>query len=386
MTSTADNGGSKRRVQVTDLRQAFRAQQDELEAAALRVLRSGWYVLGNEVARFETDFAAAVGSAHAIGVASGTDAVELALRAVGVGPGDAVLTVSHTAVATVVAIERAGAVPLFVDVDETMTMDPAALQQAIRRARHELPLLRLRAVVPVHLYGLPAAMDDVCAVAAAEDLTVVEDCAQAHGAVYRGRGVGTLGQAAAFSFYPTKNLAAFGDGGAVTTSEPGVADRLKRLRQYGWRERYISEEPGVNSRLDELQAALLGVRLRLLQDENVRRNAIADAYRAGLDGAAVELPPAAPTGSVHAYHQFVVRAANRDEVRELLSSAGVGTSVLYPMAVHRQPAYAGNPSSGWPLPRTDETVERILALPMHPHLTDDDVEQVVHAVRDAVGR
>lgn len=384
MTLEAGNLRPERRVEVTDLRQAFQSQQDELEAAALRVLRSGWYVLGKEVARFETDFAAAVGSAHAVGVANGTDAVELALRAVGVGAGDAVLTVSHTAVATAVGVVRAGAVPIFVDVDETMSMDPAALQRAVRRARQELPHLRLRAVVPVHLYGLPAAMDDICAVAEAENLVVVEDCAQAHGAVYRGRGVGTLGAAAAFSFYPTKNLGAFGDGGAVTTSDPAVAGRLQRLRQYGWRERYVSEEPGINSRLDELQAALLGVRLRRLQGDNRRRRDIAEAYRAGLNGCAVQLPPAAPPGSVHAYHQFVVRAPNRDEVRELLSSAGVATSVLYPMAVHRQPAYAGNPSSGWPLPRTEETVERILALPMHPHLTDDDVEQVVHAVR-AVG-
>jgi dTDP-4-amino-4,6-dideoxygalactose transaminase len=362
----------------------FRAQQAELEDAALRVLRSGWYVLGEEVARFEADFAEQVGSRDAVGVANGTDAVELALRGLGIGAGDAVLTVSHTAVATAVGVDRAGAVPLFVDVDETMTMCPESLQQAVRRARQELPHLRLRAVLPVHLYGLPAALDDIFAIADAEGLDVVEDCAQAHGAVCLGRGVGTRGAAAAFSFYPTKNLGAFGDGGAITTSDAAVAERLRRLRQYGWRERYISEEAGINSRLDELQAALLSVRLRRLREDNARRQAVATIYCERLAACALELPPAAPPGSVHAYHQFVVRAHHRDDLQAALAAHGVATSVLYPVPVHRQPAYEDNPSSGWPLHRTDDAAARVLGLPMHPHLRDDDVDQVVEAVRDAV--
>ena len=266
-----------------DLTAAYRRLQAEIDAALGRVAAGGRYILGDEVAAFESEFAAYLGLDHAVGVASGTDAVMLALRACGVGPGDEVITVSHTAVATVAAIELCGATPRLVDIDAaTFTMAPAAFAAALTP--------RTKAMIVVHLYGNPADMDAIIPIARAHGLAVIEDCAQAHGARYRGRLVGALGDVAAFSFYPTKNLAALGDGGAVATNRPEIADRLRQLRQYGWRERYISEIPGTNSRLDELQAAVLRVRLRRLDEENDARRRLAAAYTQALAGLPVTTP------------------------------------------------------------------------------------------------
>ena len=365
-------------IPLVDLKAAYGRLQAEIDAAVARVLAGGWYILGPEVSAFESEFAAYLGVEHAVGVASGTDAVLLALRALGIGPGDEVITVAHTAVATVAAIELAGATPRLVDINPTTyTLDPAQLAAAIRP--------RTRAIVPVHLYGAPADMDAVLAVARAHALPVVEDCAQAHGARYRGQMVGTLGDAAAFSFYPTKNLGALGDGGAVATNRPEVAERLRLLRQYGWRERYVSDVAGTNSRLDELQAAILRVRLRHLDAENAVRRWLAARYDAALAGLPIARPAARPDdGPV--YHLYVIRAAARDALAEHLRARGIGTAVHYPVPVHRQPAYAHLGYGPGSLPATEAAAAEVLSLPMYPDLTEESVDAVVAAIKEYLDR
>ena len=357
----------------------YRAHREEVDAAVSEVLASGWYVLGAEVVAFEKEFAEALGLRSAVGVASGTDALVLALRALGVGPGDRVATVSHTAVATVAAIELTGARPVFVDIDpRSYTMDPDDLERALSGVE------RAKAVVVVHLYGHPADMPAILAAAERHGASVVEDCAQAHGARIGERGVGGFGAAAAFSFYPTKNLGAFGDAGAVSSPDPTVIERVLSLRQYGWKQRYVSEIPGMNSRLDELQAAILRVRLRHLAAENERRRALAAAYRCGLAGLDLILPQD-PNGATHVYHQFVIRVRERDRMIDHLKRAGVGVNVHYPQPVHVQPAYRGRFEAG---PRglavTLEVANSVLSLPMYPQLDDDAVARVVAAVRAAL--
>jgi dTDP-4-amino-4,6-dideoxygalactose transaminase len=350
------------------------------------VLASGWYILGDELAAFENEFAAWLGVPHVVGVASGTDAIELALRACDIGMGDAVFTVSHTAVATVAAIERSGARPVFVDVEpDRLTLCPASLADAIQRiksARNWTP----RAVIPVHLYGQPAAMPAILDIARREGLRVIEDCAQAHGAKLDGQYVGTFGDAAAFSFYPTKNLAAMGDGGAVACQDAALAERLRALRQYGWRERNISDEPGVNSRLDELQAAILRVRLTLLDQENNQRRALARRYIDGLHQTDLQLPSAA-AGAEHVYHLLVVRHDQRDNLQQFLHARGIQTARHYPLAVHQQPAYRERLASAAALPVTESITQKILSLPLYPQLSTMAVDQVIAACQDwAMGR
>ena len=360
-------------IPLVDLKAAYHRLQAEIDAAVARVLASGWYILGPEVRAFESEFAAYLGVEHAVGVASGTDAVLLALRALGVGPGDEVITVAHTAVATVTAIELCGATPRLVDIDPvTYTLDPTHLAAAITP--------RTRAIVPVHLYGAPADLDAILAVARAHGLLVVEDCAQAHGARTQGRTVGTLGDAAAFSFYPTKNLGALGDGGAVATNRPEVAERLRLLRQYGWRERYVSDVAGTNSRLDELQAAILRVRLGHLEAENEARRRLAARYDAALAGLPIALPAARPA-DCPVYHLYVIRAAARDALAEHLRARGIGTGVHYPVPVHRQPAYAHLGYGPGSLPATEAAAAEVLSLPMYPDLTEGAVDTVAAAIR-----
>ncbi len=364
-------------ISLVDLKAAYRRLQTEIDAATARVMSSGWYILGPEVAAFESEFAAYLGVEQAVGVASGTDAVLLALRALGIGPGDEVITVAHTAVATVAAIELAGATPRLVDIDAaTYTLDPAQLAAAITS--------RTRAVVPVHLYGAPADMDAVLAVAHAHGLLIVEDCAQAHGARYRGRMVGALGDAAAFSFYPTKNLGALGDGGAVATNRPEVAERLRLLRQYGWRERYVSDVTGYNSRLDELQAAILRVRLRHLDAENTARRRLAARYDAALAGLPITLPTARADDRA-VYHLYVIRTAARDALAVHLRARGIGTGVHYPVPVHRQPAYAHLGCDPGSLPATEAAAAEVLSLPMYPDLLPTAVDTIAAAIRDYYG-
>jgi dTDP-4-amino-4,6-dideoxygalactose transaminase len=358
----------------------YRALKQEIDAAVARALGSGWYILGGEGRAFEAEFASWLGAVHAIGCANGTDALALALRALDVGPEMAVATVSHTAVATVAAIEMAGATPLLIDVDPAYyTMDPAELADVLSRPPAGLP--PIRAVIPVHLYGQPADLDAIIALCAGRGIAVIEDCSQAHGATLGGRRVGTMTEAAAFSLYPTKNLGALGDAGVVATGDAAIASRLSALRQYGWRTHYISEECGVNSRLDELQAAILRVKLRHLDAHNARRQTIAAAYDAALRESAVR-PPARRSGATHVFHQYVIRVPDRETVQARLRTAGIGTGVHYPMPIHTQPAYRGRVTLGPSGCHASEAASaEVLSLPIYPELTDAQVEHVCTALR-----
>lgn len=363
-------------VPQTDPRAGYLEQRAEIDAAIARALASGVYILGPEVEAFEAEFADFLGAGHAVGLASGTDALVLGLKALGVGPGDGVVTVSHTAVASVAAIELVGAVPILVDVEpETFTMDPSDLEAVLQG-----PPVPIKAVVPVHLYGQPAAMGEICELAAGHGAAVLEDACQAHGAALGGRRAGRFGALAAFSFYPTKNLGALGDGGALVTHDPDLAETVRSLRQYGWGRRYVSEIAGMNSRLDELQAAILRARLIRLDAQNGRRREIAERYRQGLAGLALILPVERP-GAVHVWHQFVVRLEDRERVREALAERGIGTGVHYPQPVHRQPAYAGRLATGPArLAATEALAGRILSLPIYPQMKADAVDRVVEAL------
>jgi dTDP-4-amino-4,6-dideoxygalactose transaminase len=361
-----------------DPKAAYLEQRREIDDAVRRVLDGGWYILGPEVEAFEAEFAAYCGGAAAVGVSNGTDALTLALEAMGIVPGDVVATVSHTAVATVAAIEMAGAIPALVDVDGAYGMDPDGLAALLRD-----PAIgpRVRAVIPVHLYGQAVDMDAVCAAAADRGVPVLEDASQAHGARWRGRRVGSLAAAAAFSLYPTKNLGALGDAGILTANDPALAERARAKRQYGWRARYVSDEAGRNVRLDEVQAALLRVKLTALDEANRRRAAVAARYDAAFADLDLELPLRRP-GAEHVFHQYVVQTPHRDALRAALTAAGVGCAVHYPQPVHRQPAYAGRlPVGPAGLSATDRLTDRILSLPMFPQLSEVQIERTIAAVR-----
>ena len=361
----------------------YLAHEVEIRDAVARVLESGWYILGEEVSAFEKAFAAFLGVRHVVGVGNGTDAIAIALRACGIGPGDAVVTVSHTAVATVAAIEPTGATAVLVDIEpETFTMDVNGLEDTIRESFSKK--LRLKAIIPVHLYGHPAAMPAIMEIARRHGLRVIEDCAQAHGAAIGGKICGTWGDAAAFSFYPTKNLGALGDGGAIATNDPALAEQISLLREYGWKNR-ISQCAGLNSRLDEIQAAILRVKLKHLSAENVRRREIAKLYDDALSGRNFRLPKSKP-GIGHVFHQYVIRAPQRDNLKSFLEKRGIGTAIHYPVPVHLQPAYQSRvplPKSG--LPQTENAAREILSLPMHPQLTDAEAKQVAEAMRNFGG-
>jgi len=348
----------------------YLAHKPEIDAAIHAVLGSGWYVLGREAEAFEQEFAAYVGVGHAVGVGSGTEALHLALKACDIGAGDEVITVSHTAVATVAAIELTGAAPVFADIEDTCcTLDPAKLEQLITP--------RTRAIIPVHLYGQAADLDSVLEIARHHGLVVIEDCAQAHGAIYRGRPVGSFGALACFSFYPTKNLGAIGDGGMVVTGDAALAGKVRLLREYGWAERYVSHIPGWNSRLDEIQAAVLRVKLRHLDADNAARGRIAAAYSAALAGCGLRLPDTRP-GSSHVFHLYVVRSGEREALRLHLQRAGIAPGIHYPAPVHKQPAYISRfPAS---LPITERAANEVLSLPIYPELGDDEVGAVIDAV------
>jgi dTDP-4-amino-4,6-dideoxygalactose transaminase len=360
-----------------DPRAGYLAAKAEIDAAVADVLAGGRYILGEAVGVFERAFADYCGVTQAVGVSSGTDAIALALRALGVGPGDGVVTVAHTAVATVAAVEMVGATPVLVDVDaRSHTLDPSALAGVLTA-----PPAPIKAILPVHLYGHPADMAAICALAERFGLPVVEDASQAHGAAIAGKRVGGFGRLACFSLYPTKNLGALGDAGAITTDDPVLAERLRALRQYGWVTRDDSRAVGVNARLDELQAAILSVKLARLEADNGRRRQIAAAYDAALADLPLILPSAAPR-VVHARHQYVVRTSRRDALREALTARGVGSAVHYPIPVHRQTAYAGRlllaPSG---LRISEALAGEILSLPIFPQLSDEQVARVIATVR-----
>lgn len=358
----------------------YRAQQAEIDAAVARTLASGWYILGQELRAFEAEFASWLGLPAAVGCGNGTDAIALALRALAIGPGSAVVTVSHTAVASVAAIEMVGATPVLVDVDPLhYTLDPADLAAVLADPPAGLP--PIRAVLAVHLYGQPADLDAILPLCQRHGVALIEDCAQAHGAALHGRRVGGFGQAATFSFYPTKNLGALGDGGAVASQDAGLVTKVAALRQYGWRTHYISDDVGVNSRLDEIQAAILRVRLGHLDAQNARRRAIAAAYDEALAGTSLE-PPARRADADHVFHLYVVRAKARAAIQARLGEAGIGTGIHYPQPVHLQPAYRDRVALGPArCAATERAAEEVLSLPLYPELTDAEVEQVCTALR-----
>ncbi len=361
-------------VPFLDLKAINLSQGDELEAAFKRVLQSGWYILGGETAAFEAAFAAYCRSRHAIGVANGLDAIFLILKACGIGPGDEVIVPSNTFIATWLAVSDCGATPVPVEPSaDGFNIDPARVAAAITP--------RTRAILPVHLYGQTADMDPLQALATQHGLKLIEDAAQAHGALYRGRVAGQLGDAAAFSFYPGKNLGALGDGGAVTTSDDALAERIRTLRNYGSRVKYYNEVQGYNSRLDELQAALLSVKLPGLDADNARRRAIAAIYQrelAGVDGLAL---PRVPEWAEPVWHVYVVRHARRDALAKALAEQGIGTIVHYPVPPHLQPAYAHLGYRRGDFPLAEAIHDEVLSLPMGPTMTAEQALEVAAAVR-----
>lgn len=365
-----------RRLYSADPKSGYLAAKTEIDAAVARVLESGTYIHGPELSAFESEFATWLGADGCAGVANGTDAIELALRALGVGPGDQVATVANTVTATAAAIVATGAEPVFVEIEPaTMLMDAAALAATLRADVGR----RIKAVVPVHLYGQACDLPAILAAARAHGAKVLEDCAQAHGATIDGRRAGTWGDLAAFSFYPTKNLGALGDGGAVVGGDAAALERVRLLRQYGWRIRYVSEEHGRNSRLDELQAAILRARLPRLDTENAHRAQLAARYCELLADAPVRLPVVAP-GRGHVWHQFVIRTARRDALRATLEAQGIFCGVLYPVPVYCQPGYAQAVSR----PETERACAEVISLPLHPGLSPADIERVATAVRAAL--
>lgn len=354
--------------------QAINAQYREaLTAAFDRVLRSGWYILGDEVTAFEREFAAYCGAKHCVGVANGLDALTLSLIAMGVGPGDEVIVPSNTYIATWLAVSHAGARPVPVEPDlRTYNIDPARIEAAITP--------RTRAIIPVHLYGQPADLTPILAIAAKHGLRVLEDAAQSHGASHGGRRVGAHGDMVSWSFYPGKNLGALGDGGAVTTDDSALADQLRVLRNYGSQRKYHNEVIGYNSRLDELQAALLRVKLQFLDQANERRRAIARQYTAGLQGLGLVLPHVEAFADP-VWHLYVVRCQQRDEFARRLSEAGVATVIHYPVAPHMQPAYADLSIAPEALPLAQTIHREVISLPIGPTQTDEQSQQVIDTVR-----
>jgi dTDP-4-amino-4,6-dideoxygalactose transaminase len=366
----------------TDPRAAYLAQKTEIDAAIMQVLESGQYILGRAVEQFEREFAANLTLAHGIGCASGTDALELALRACGIGEGHLVFTVSHTAVASVAAIERAGAKPVLVDIEPGgFAMDPAALDAALR----DPPPGRPAAILPVHLYGEPADLVAIGEIARAQGLRVIEDCAQSHGAVYRRRPAGSFGDIACFSFYPTKNLGALGDAGIIATADATLAEAAREIREYGWRERYVSARSGINTRLDPIQAAVLSVKLPRLRADNERRQAIATRYDEGLSGLPIGLPRRRADTS-HVFHQYVIRSKDRDRLREHLRAGSIGTGIHYPVPVHLHPAYRSRVALGpTGLRNSEKAAGEILSLPIYPQLADDAVDRIIAEIRKFFG-
>lgn len=346
-------------------RASYISHQNDIDAAMRRVLTSGHYILGSEVLSFEAEFASYCETRFGIGVNNGTDAIQIALRACQIGPGDEVITVSHTAVATASAIAMTGATPIFIDIDDTDTMDPSAIEAAITP--------RTKAIVPVHLYGFPAAMNPIKKIATTHNLRIIEDCAQAHGARYHGTRVGGIGDMGCFSFYPTKNLGGIGDGGMIVTNDPALADRARAIREYGWNADRISEIGGINSRLDALQAAILRVKLRALDSDNQKRSDIAARYRDAIppEYFATILPQTVPV-----YHLFVIHHPDRDALKTYLNHQGIGAAIHYTPPIHLHPAY----STSSCLPRTERAAQSVLSLPIYPELDHVTVDRIASLV------
>jgi dTDP-4-amino-4,6-dideoxygalactose transaminase len=352
----------------------YLSHKEEIDAAIRSVLDSGWYILGENVREFEKEFADYIGVSQGIGVGNGTDAIQLALASCGVGSGDEVITVSHTAVATVAAIESVGAIPVFVDIDpDYFTMDASKIEELISAST--------KAIVPVHLYGQSADVDPLLDIAKKYSLFVIEDCAQAHGATFKNKRVGSFGDMACFSFYPTKNLGALGDGGMVVTDNPQLAEKARLLREYGWVERYISHYSGWNTRLDEIQAAILRVKLKYLDEDNSKRREIARIYESELKNLDLILPKIRED-STHVFHLFVVRHTQRDGLLQYLEKKKIAAGVHYPVPIHLQPAYQFSVGSKCSLKETEIVVEEVLSLPIYPELTNKEVNMIIDAIID----
>ncbi len=352
----------------------YLAYKDEIDSAIQQVLSEGQYVLGKNVHSFEKEFSEYIGSHHSVSVGSGTDALCLAMRSLGLEPGDEVIAPSHTATATVAAIAMVGAIPVLTDVDPVhCTLDPHAVSQAITK--------KTKGIIAVHIYGQPADMDTIGEIALQNNLKLIEDCAQAPGATFNQRRVGGIGDVGCFSFYPTKNLGAIGDGGAVVTSDPSIADQLRILRQYGWDENRISQQTGYNSRLDELQAAILRVKLKHLEADNAKRIALARRYEEELKYLPLESIPQRPWCS-HVYHLYVISVERRDALVDHLKSHGIIAGIHYPIPVHLMPAYAYGTNSKLNLPHTELIAKRVLSLPMYPELTESDQDKVIKTLKE----
>ena len=360
------------KVPFGDLARQYRSIAGEIDAAVNRVLGRGWFVLGQEVESFEREFATYIGVRHAVGVGSGTEAIHLALIAAGVSPGDEVITAANTCVPTVSAISFAGAATVLVDVDhDSFNLDPAKLESAITP--------RTRAILPVHLYGQAADLDAILEIGRRRQIPVIEDVAQGHGATYREKKLGAFGLASAFSFYPSKNLGAYGDGGAVVTNDDDVATRLRQLRNYGEERRYFHTTKGFNSRLDEIQAAVLRVKLDYLEDWNTRRREIAGLYDRGIVNPLI-LKPARMDYGTHNYHLYVIRTERRDELRRHLASLGIGSLIHYPVPIHLQKAYSELGKARGSFPIAERCSDQVLSLPIFPELSDQEVLEAADAV------
>jgi dTDP-4-amino-4,6-dideoxygalactose transaminase len=350
----------------------FHRYQSEIEAAVLSVLRSNRYILGAEVEALENEFADYIGAHSVIGVANGTDALELAIRALDIGPGDEVITVSHTAVATVAAIEAAGAIPVLVDVDPFFyTLNPAQLQEVLTP--------KTKAVIAVHLYGQAADLDAIGQFCTENKLFLIEDVSQAHGAKWKGRRLGSIGHVGCFSCYPTKNLGAIGDAGLITTNDAQLGNKVRMLREYGWQRRYISDIVGRNSRLDEVQAAILRIKLRHLDADNGKRQQIAARYSKLLAGQSLQIPTIRE-GVESVFHLYVLRTAARDDLLDHLKTYDIQAGIHYPMPVHLQPAYKGRIRTAADMSVTERLAGEVLSLPMYPELTPEDIARVIEAI------
>jgi len=361
-------------IPFAELRSQYASIKDDIDEAIQRVLENGWYILGENVERFEKEFADYCGAKYAIGVGSGTEALHLALLACGVQPGDEVITVPNTAVPTASAISFANAVPVFVDIDPvSYNMDPTQIERRITP--------RTRAVIPVHLYGQAADMDPILEVAHRHNLKVVEDAAQAHGTEYRGKRVGALGDVGCFSFYPSKNLGAYGDGGAIVTNDEDLAQNAFLLRNYGQKTRYYHSTKGFNSRLDELQAAVLRVKLRYLDSWNEARRQRAARYDRLLANSGVTTPAEMPYGR-HIYHLYVIRSPKRDDLQRFLESRGIGTIIHYPVPIHLQEAYQDLGQAPGSFPIAERHAREALSLPMYPELPEESIERIAEAIHD----
>jgi len=363
-------------IQSADPKASYLAHKEALDKIVTDILESGSYIMGPKVKLFEENFAKYNDTKYCTGVANGTDAIQLALRACAINPGDFIMTVSHTAVATVSAIVWMGAVPVLVDINDTYTIDPQKAEETLRKDTSK----KIKAMISVHLYGNPADMEILNNLAERYNIIHIEDCAQAHGALIKEKKTGSMGICGTFSFYPTKNLGAFGDGGAIITNDQDISNRLKLLQQYGWKKRYISEEIGYNSRLDELQAAILDYKLTWLDVWNDRRRKIAEMYKEALSQLPIELP-VETEGNKHVYHQFVIRLNERNALQKYLKAKKITTSILYPLPVHLQPGYSKLYIRGeGGMFFTEKIAKEILCLPVYPELADADVIRVIEDI------